>query len=263
MRISIVTISFNQNKYLAECLNSVSAQLELGDEHIVVDPGSTDGSRDTISDYIRNSSFARSVFEKDSGPADGLNNGFKIASGEILAYLNADDFLLPGALHYVRAFFSKRPEVDVLIGAIKMADAGGRLRLRGRVADTPCFSRLRTGYFQYYQQGTFFTRAVFNKTNGFNERNRTSWDSELIIDMLLKDASFMVSTRPLGAFRMHNESITGSGGQSGAAYLADRKRVLSKSGYRKQEQGFDFFMYKIESRFNPIRIIKQFRPCLF
>src|SRR4051812_7605625 len=104
MRLSIITVSFNQRRFLPQCLESVVTQLGSEDEYIVVDPGSGDGSRELISDYARTGKVTRAILEKDQGPADGLNRGFQAATGDILAYLNSDDFLLPGALAYVRAY---------------------------------------------------------------------------------------------------------------------------------------------------------------
>ena len=258
MNITIVTISYNQAAYLPACIDSVEAQLESCDKHIIVDPGSKDGSRDIITAYCNRTASAKALFEADLGPADGLNNGFRLGSGEILGYINADDFILPGALNYVRHFFKENPRVDVLIGAIKIANACGALKFRGRVADTPCLARLRSGFLQYYQQGTFFRREAFERVGGFNIGNRTSWDSELIIDMLLAGAKFSVKSKPLGAFRLHDQSITGSGGQAGVKYMQDRVRMLAKYSSNKfLFMRLERLFFKLESRMNPLRIIKQ------
>jgi glycosyltransferase involved in cell wall biosynthesis len=98
MRISIVTISFNQGKFLRQCIDSILTQTDCDVEYIVVDPGSTDGSRALIESY---GDRIIKVFEPDEGPADGLNQGFKCATGEIYGFVNADDYLLPGSLKHV------------------------------------------------------------------------------------------------------------------------------------------------------------------
>ena len=82
IRVTIVTLSFNQRPYLEQCLASVLSQ-DFGDlEYIIVDPGSTDGSRELLEEYSKR--IARLILEEDKGPADGLNKAFSHATGEIL-----------------------------------------------------------------------------------------------------------------------------------------------------------------------------------
>ena len=207
-RISIVTISFNQGAYLPACLKSVGRQLGEGDEHICVDPGSTDGSREMISESGR----VVSVFEPDTGPADGLNKGFARAGGSVLAYLNADDVLAEGALAVVRAFFAEHPEVDILLGAIEVIDAEGRGGKRRRIPTNPGRAELRAGAVAFYQQGMFFRRALWDRGLRFREENRTCWDYELCVDAVLMGARVETTARVLGQFRLHAASISGGGG---------------------------------------------------
>src|ERR1039458_1375445 len=94
-RVSIVTISFNQAEFIERTILSVLTQDYLDIEYIVVDPGSTDGSRDIIERY--RSRISKIILRPDRGAADGLNNGFAEATGEIFGFLNSDDLLRPGA----------------------------------------------------------------------------------------------------------------------------------------------------------------------
>jgi glycosyltransferase involved in cell wall biosynthesis len=114
MKISIVTLSFNQRGYLQQAIDSVLSQNYSDLEYIVVDPGSTDGSREFITSY--GAQIAHTIFEPDRGAADGLNKGFGRANGDILGFLNADDFLLPGSLNRVANFLETHPECDIAMG---------------------------------------------------------------------------------------------------------------------------------------------------
>lgn len=261
MRISVVTISFNQAVFLPAALASIIQQLGANDECIVVDPGSSDGSQNIISQHAATDLRVKPLFQADSGPADGLNQGFAHTSGDILAYINADDFLLPGALQFVRHFFASSSRVDVLIGSIKIAQANGKTLLRGRVADRPTLPRLAAGVFQYYQQGTFFRRECFMRSGGFNRENRTCWDRELIIDLALGGARIAVSSRPLGAFRIHSASITGSA-RSNDQYVSTMKRLQQKieSQAGMQMSPFVTRVLKLEAKANPFRWLLQLRP---
>ena len=113
MKISIVTISYNQKQYLKACIDSILTQAECELEYIVVDAGSTDGSRELIESY---GDQVIKVFERDDGPADGLNKGFACATGEVYGFINSDDYLLPGALKRVTEFFLAHPNNAFMTG---------------------------------------------------------------------------------------------------------------------------------------------------
>jgi glycosyltransferase involved in cell wall biosynthesis len=207
-RISIVTLSFNQASFLEECLLSVRRQQCENVEYIVVDPGSTDGSRDILARY--GDRVDTQVLEPDRGPADGLNKGFSVATGEIFCYINADDRLASGALEYVRRFFASNPDVEVLCGAIRIIDRQGRASVRARTSDPFNLAHYAAGICTVGQQATFFRRGIFEKAGGFNPDNQINWDGELLVDMALAGGRFATTARILGDFRIYPESITGS-----------------------------------------------------
>src|ERR1700730_2315977 len=113
-RISIVTPSLNQGTFVEETIRSVLLQGYPSLELIVVDGGSADRSIETIGRY--SAWLARWIYESDAGPADALNKGFRLATGEILGFLNADDFLLPGCLASVAREFRMHSGADVVSG---------------------------------------------------------------------------------------------------------------------------------------------------
>ena len=205
-RISIVTISFNQSRFLEAAIESVLGQGYPDLDYIVVDPGSTDGSRDIIARY---GDRLTAILEPDQGPADGLNRGFARATGEIFGYINADDLLLPGALATVARHFAD-PACQVVCGNGTLIDAEG-------VPLRPIYtSRFSTGAFAhgamtFVQQANFFRAAAFRKAGGFNVANRTCWDFELLIDLVLAGAPVTNVRDRLGGFRMYGDSISGSG----------------------------------------------------
>jgi len=225
VKFSIVTISFNQARFLEQTMRSVLDQGYEDIEYIVVDPGSTDGSREIIERY--RSRISKIIFEPDAGPADGLNKGFACATGEIYGYLNSDDYFEPDAFRRVAHLFEAKPDVDVLCGAIRIVDGSGKARLRKLIADRFDLKRFVAGVGVVGQQGTFFRRRAFARSGGFNLENRTCWDGELLVDFALKGCRFAVIHRVLGNFRIHHESISGSG-RLNEKYLKDQKRILQK-----------------------------------
>ncbi|HKW99730.1 MAG TPA: glycosyltransferase [Bryobacteraceae bacterium] len=225
MNIGIVTISYNQAKYLAEAIDSVQVADPERLEYVIVDPGSTDGSREIIERHRRR--FSQVLLEPDQGPPDGLNKGFRATSAGILGYLNSDDRFSPGSLDYVLDYFERHPSIDVLCGAIRIVDEHGNRSLRGRTPDPVDLRRYAYETCFFWQQATFFRREAFLKTGGFNAESKTAWDGELVVDMALAGCRFGYTNKLLGDFRIYSESITGSGRFS-AALRMDREHMREK-----------------------------------
>jgi GT2 family glycosyltransferase len=207
LKFSVVTISFNQGQYLEETLNSVLGQDHPQLEYIVVDPGSTDGSRELIGRY--SDRLSKIVFEPDDGAADGLNNGFRHATGSIYGFLNSDDVLLPGALEAVGRVFEQDSGCGIVMGNGFLVDSSGKRIRHVRAAGfTP--SRYFYGGATWLQQATFFRREAFEEVGGFNRINRSCWDGELVLEMARAGAKIVYVDRDLALFRLHPQSITGS-----------------------------------------------------
>lgn len=224
MKISIVTLSFNQAPFLEQALRSVLDQDYPDLEYIVVDPGSTDGSRDLLERY--GPRINRLILEPDQGPADGLNKGFSQASGTIYGFLNADDALLPGALNRVASAFSETPGKDVISGHTLIVDATGRSINRFYSRRFSLHGYVHEAAF-LAQPATFFRADAFKRTSGFNLHNRVAWDGELWVDLALAGARFGLIPDFLSAFRLYENSITGSG-RMDVAYRAHMAEMFQK-----------------------------------
>jgi glycosyltransferase involved in cell wall biosynthesis len=222
VKISIVTLSFNQRVYLKEAIDSVLSQSYPDLEYIIVDPGSSDGSRQLISSY--GDQITARIFEPDCGAADGLNKAFSLATGEVYGFLNADDILLPGSLNHVAEFFRAHPEWDMAMGDGFKIDGRGR-RIRHYVARDFSVRRFFYGGTQWLQQSTFFRAAVFQRSVRFNIENRTSWDGEFFLNLAKQGAKIGYIHADLAGFRIHEESISGSGRMNGQ-YQRDCKRIF-------------------------------------
>lgn len=208
MKISIVTISFDQARFLEQAICSVLDQDHPDIEYIVVDPGSTDGSREIIERY--RDRIDKIIFEPDEGPADGLNKGFARASGDVFGFLNSDDVLEPGALSGVAHYFETHPEVDVVSGHSWIIDAEGRNKRR-LYSDRYCLRMVAYRACLLAQQSTFFRSEIFRRVGGFTIGNRVAWDGELFVDMALAGARFALVPEFWSRFRIHDEGITGTG----------------------------------------------------
>ncbi len=223
-RISIVTPSLNQGAFIEESIRSVLLQAYPHLELIVIDGGSTDGSVETIKGY--GEWLAHWICENDAGPAQALNKGFRIASGEILGFLNADDFLLPGCLARVAEEFRLHDSADVVSGHGFMAKASSELGTR-IFSDRWDSTRFAYGACVLVQAATFFRRRALQRVDGFNENNRTAWDMQLWGDMALAGASFHSIDEPLAVYRIHQGSISGTT-RLRQQRLQDTRAVLRK-----------------------------------
>jgi len=208
VKVSIVTISYNQEQFLEQCIQSVLNQSYPDIEYIVVDPGSKDGSQEIIEHY--HSNLSKIIFEPDLGPADGLNKGFRLATGAIFGYLNSDDYLLRDAITKVVDYFQKHPDIDVVSGNAQVINDRNEL-LRYTYSDKYSLLGCAYGYSTLIQPSSFFRSGAFYKTKGFNIENRSNWDGELFIDMKLNHAKFGRMNEILSAYRIYEKSITGSG----------------------------------------------------
>lgn len=217
---SVVTISYNQGEFLDRAIQSVVSQAGVRSQYIICDPGSKDNSRAVIDSY--GDAIAVRVYERDDGPADGLNRGFAHARGDIYAYLNADDTFLPDAFSEVARHFDERPELDVLLGHALVTDR--RDKVLRRAWSNPYWPRMAAyGATSHIQPSTFFRADAFRRAGGFNPDNRSSWDGELLLDMYEAGARIGVLDAFLSTYRLHGDSITNVGGER-----ADALRFLDK-----------------------------------
>ncbi len=118
--VTIVTPSFNQAHFLEQTMRSVLDQDYPNIEYMVVDGGSTDGSVDLIQKYSKRLKWW--VSEKDNGQAEAINKGFARASGEIIAWINSDDYYMPGAIAEAVKALSEHPEVGMVFGNVRVVD---------------------------------------------------------------------------------------------------------------------------------------------
>ena len=207
-RVAIVTASYNQGKFLEQTIRSVLLQGYPDLEYIIVDGGSNDESIGIIRKYEEWLAYWCS--ETDGGPPAALNKGFRHTTGDVLGYLNADDFYLRGCLPRIADEFQRQPLVDVVYGNGHFTYASTEV-LKPIFSDQWDLRRFAYGACIIIQQATFFRKKPFQNLSGFNEDNRTCWDAELLVELALAGAQFNYCDDFLGVFRIHEDSITASG----------------------------------------------------
>lgn len=221
--VSIVTISFNQERFVLDAIRSVLSQPDRLAEYVIVDPGSTDRSPEL---YPRDHSRVTVLEGPDAGPADGLNKGFSYCSGDVFGFVNSDDYLMPGALAAVGSFFDRTPQADVLLGnGWLVNELGAPLRHVRPTRFSPLLYAYGAAHF--LQQSCFFRRQAFEAVGGFNAANHVVWDAELLLDMAVSGSSVARLNADLGCFRLHGASITGSQ-RLAQLYRSEQDRLFAK-----------------------------------
>jgi len=191
-RITVVTPSYNQARFLESTLRSVHDQRYPNLEHIVIDGGSTDGSVEIIRKF--EDRLAYWVSEPDKGQTDALIKGFSRATGEILAWLNSDDLYEPWTLWEVAEFFTRHPEVQFVYGDALWIDTEGRILQPKK--EIP-FNRFIWLYDYNYipQPSAFWRRELYEAVGGLDPRFDLAMDADLWI-------RFADRTRPVHVRRI-------------------------------------------------------------
>jgi 2-polyprenyl-3-methyl-5-hydroxy-6-metoxy-1,4-benzoquinol methylase len=203
--ISIVTPSLNQGPFIERTLRSVLDQSYPSLEYIVQDGGSTDESVQILARYRE--SLTNVTIEPDDGFGQAINRGFRRSRGEIMAYLNSDDLLLPGALHYVANYFDKHPDVDVVYGHRIVIDASdGEV---GRWILPPHDDEVLKWADYVPQETLFWRRRIWDRTGAqIDENFRFAIDWDLLLRFRAAGAKMARLPRFIGAFRIHPHSKT-------------------------------------------------------
>ncbi|MEW6504663.1 MAG: glycosyltransferase family 2 protein [Chloroflexota bacterium] len=204
MLVSIITPSYNQARYLEETMRSVLEQDYPHIEYIVVDGGSTDGSREIIEKYADR--LAWWVSEKDRGQTEAINKGFGRARGEVLAWLNSDDTYQPGAVREAVEFLQQNPQVGLVYGDANYIDEHGRVIGRFPAAQTD-YRRLRQGYVHIPQQAAFFRADLWRKVGPLDESFYFAMDYDLWV-RLAREAPIVYHPRLWANFRLHSDAKT-------------------------------------------------------
>lgn len=203
MKISIITPSLNQGSFIEMTIRSVLNQNYPALEYLVVDGGSTD---DTLAILNEFSSYLRWVSEPDHGQADAINKGLRIATGDVLAYLNADDLYLPGTLKQVAEYFTVEPDAQWVYGNCRVIEENGNTI--GRLI-APYFNLNRMIYRGAYvpQPAVFWRRTAGAAVGEFDATLRYALDYDYFIRLGMYAPGRYLDVE-LACFRLQSTSKT-------------------------------------------------------
>lgn len=201
--VTIVIPAYNHAKYLRQTIDSVLNQNYRNIELIVLDDGSTDNTLDLLKSYGNLFFWER---HENMGQANTLNKGWKMAKGDILSYLSADDFLLPNAVRVSVESLLENPDVVLSYGDFQLVDTESRV-VRNVSAPDYSYEKMVTNYICAPGPGVFFRRDAYLKAGGWDSNFRQSPDYEYWLRLGLTGRFMHINNR-LAAFRVHEESQT-------------------------------------------------------
>ena len=229
LKLTIVTPSYNQGRFLEETILSVLNQGYEPLEYIVVDGGSTDESVEIIRRYEHRLSHWES--EKDRGQVHAINKGLELATGDIVAFLNSDDVYLPGAFNAVMSYFAEHPESKWICGDTIMFGDGHETQLIR--SDIPrSAAHCLSWAYRAPQPGHFWRTELVQ--SGFEERWNYDFDHDMYVRLLLAGYKCEYVPLPVAAYRLHEVSKTVAEGER---MLEEFDRIAEF--YEPQLQGVD------------------------
>jgi glycosyltransferase involved in cell wall biosynthesis len=206
--ISIVTPSLNQGAFLAEALNSVRLQRYAKIEHLVIDGGSTDSTLALLRARTGPEwAHLKWSSAQDGGQSQAINKGLRLASGQIVGWLNSDDRYRSECFERVVEAFDRHPEVDIFYGDYTFIDGKGNLTCIRREIAFNYFVLLYHSSF-IHSTSAFFRRRIFDEGNWLDERMHYAMDYEFFLR--LADKGYRIRHLPavLADFRQHPASKT-------------------------------------------------------
>lgn len=201
-KISIVTPSYNQGQFLEETIRSVLLQNYPNLEYIIMDGGSTDNSVEIIKKYEPWLTYW--VSEKDNGQAEAIYRGFEMSSGDILGWINSDDYYLPGAFYEVAKIFGANDTAEVLLGGCLYIRANGKQISKNYGLLQSYNNLLQVGMFTS-QPSTFWKRSAYILVGGVDSLLQFCMDYDLFLKLQKRSLPIKTS-KMLSAYRFHDET---------------------------------------------------------
>lgn len=240
MKISIITPSYNQVAFIEKTIQSVLNQDYKNIEYIIMDGESTDGTINILKKYSDKIIWKS---ERDSGQSDAINKGLKMATGDIVTYLNSDDTYEPDTLKKVVNFFIKNPEVKWVYGKCKIIDESDK-EIRKCITAYKNFLLKKYSYAKLLsenfisQPATFWKRELLNEIGYFNENEHFCMDYEYWLRIGQKYPAGVIDGY-LANFRYYQNSKSGSVNKK---QFQDELRIAKKYSNGKL---FPVFLHKI------------------
>ncbi len=222
---SVITPSLNSEEFIEDAILSVSHQPGVAAEHIVMDGASTDNTLAVVKRY----SEVQCISEHDRGQSEAINKGFLRATGDLVGWLNADDYYLPGGLEAIACAAQLHPEADVIYGDCVFVDSAGKI-VRSKVEHD--FDHSVLMYFGCYipSTATFFRRRIIDAGVLLDCDYRVCMDFEYFARLAHAGYRFCYVPQFIAAFRWHGSNVS----LKQLARRAEERRLVQRRFSGKQ-----------------------------
>jgi glycosyltransferase involved in cell wall biosynthesis len=245
-RISIVTPSLNQVSFIERTICSVLEQNYPDLEYIIIDGGSTDGTLEVIQRYEEY--LAYWVSEPDDGQTAAMNKGFRMCTGDLVAWQNSDDYYLPGVFEKIAHAYQMH-EADVYFGHKFNVDQSGQ------IIRPQCYTpySLRTNIYEgmsMANQSTFWRRELFDCLGYLDESLHYAMDYEFFLRLGLNGCRFCLVNDFLGCFRLHRETKST---QQSDKWDAELARIYQKHGIERSAKLINIVLSRLFRAYHYLR----------
>ena len=229
LKVSIVIPSYNQGQFIEETILSVLNQTYKNIEYIIVDGGSTDQTLNVIDKYRDQIDVV--ISEKDKGQSDAINKGFKLATGELVGWINSDDILYADCMEKIVELYQQHPDGSIYYAAtLDYIDHEGKLLYKS-TRKIPNRNYLLNKNYSVTQQGSFYSRYLVQQIGYLDESIYYCMDLDLWLRLLNENNKiYSYKTHALAAFRMWEDTKTN---QAGNRFLQNTKQILDRHGAKK------------------------------
>ncbi len=221
-KLTIITASYNGAKSLERSILSVLNQNYPCLEYVIIDGGSTDGSLDIIKKYEKYLSYW--ISELDNGIADAWNKGIRKSTGEIIGFVNSDDWYEPESFNKIAAIFQQNPSIDIVHGNVRYWNGDKNLWIRKPHLEQEFFWKFMPILFP----SCFIKRSLYEEYGLFDTAYKLTMDYELLLRFFLKGVHFLYLDETIANFQL--------GGLSDVrcvAGLVENKDIVIRHGYSK------------------------------
>lgn len=264
-KISIVTPSYNQGQFLEETIQSVIGQMYPNLEYIIIDGGSTDNSVEIIKKYEQHISYW--VSEPDQGQSHAINKGFRKATGDILAWINSDDYYLPGTLKFIASQLKNVKTKTILFGNAMHMYHGTERVFGSNVSKNFCEMDFRI-HDTIIQPSSFWNRSVLEEVGFLNEDMHYTFDWEWFIRAQSSSVQFKSVNNYLSVYRITGENKTVTGGDIRKKEIANiyknysSKKVFKANEYIKRNKDIIDKFISCTNKIRPHRLrVVLFKLC--
>jgi glycosyltransferase involved in cell wall biosynthesis len=249
--LTVITPVFNNVTYISLAIENYLSQQCAYSELLIMDGGSTDGTKEVIAQYARDFPSIRWVSEKDKGQSDAMNKGIGLAKGKYISFLNVDDYYSDGCLNEVCQILNEKSDINYLVGDCNVWDQTGNLIYVNRPSKVKKYHVFSGHHFSVNPSAYFYQKRLHDQVGLYPLDNYFNMDLEMIL-RLRNVTTFHYYSKIWGNFRMLPNAKTFEDQFSNQ--LENRKQDLLIKYLAKQSIWVQFFtnFYKLERKYFPI-----------